>query len=106
MWSLFLEKAYAYTIGIPIAKDENGNPITKYEGANSTAAYIIDLISLAINIAFSLAILMILWGAFKYATSGGDEAKVRDGKDFIVGAVVGFALLVLIKVLLPLVEIQ
>lgn len=68
--------------------------------------YIIALFSQAINIAFALAILMALWGAFKYMTANGDDSKARDGKDTIVGAVIGFALLVLIKVLLPLFQIQ
>ncbi|HSX41765.1 MAG TPA: hypothetical protein VLE93_00255 [Candidatus Saccharimonadales bacterium] len=72
----------------------------------SFSAYLVALFGEAINIAFALAILMVLWGAFKYLSAGGDDGKVKDAKDTIVGAVIGFALLVLVKVLLPLFQIQ
>lgn len=98
MWERFVDKAYAYTINVPISG--NRKEYTNFSD------YFIDLIKLAINLAGSLAILMIVWGAFKYLTSAGDETKAREGKDIIVGAVVGFALLVLIRIIVPLVGIK
>lgn len=103
MWDWFLGRALAYTINVPIAKDENGKDIFEYP---SFKAYFLDLIKLAVNIAAALAVLMIVYGAFKYATSGGDESKAKDGKDMIVGALVGFGLLLLIRVLIPLLGLQ
>lgn len=94
MWDWLVGRAYAYTVNVPIANGRTEYPDFK--------TYFLDLIKLAINLASLLAILMIIWGAFKYSTSGGDEAKAKEGKDIIVGALVGFALLLLIRVLIPL----
>jgi len=103
MLSWFVDRAYAYTVNLPIAKDDQGNPITTYA---SFGGYLVDLIKFAVNIAFGLAVLMIIFGAFKYVTSGGDEAKTKDGKDIILSAVIGFAILVLIRILVPILGIQ
>lgn len=67
--------------------------------------YFVALMKWAVSIAGILAILVILWGAFKYTTSGGDQAKAKEGKDIIVGALVGFALLLLIRILIPIIGI-
>jgi hypothetical protein len=61
---------------------------------------------LAINIGGLIAILVIIYGAFLYVTSAGDEAKAKNGKDIIVGSLIGFILLVLIKVLVPILGIK
>lgn len=97
MLGWFVGRAYAYTVNLPIVKGR-----TEYA---SFGDYIKDLISFAINIAFGLAVLMIIFGAFKYVTSGGDESKTKDGKDIILSAVIGFAILVLIRILVPILGI-
>lgn len=94
----WVDKAWAYTINVPI---NNGR--TEY---SSFSEYFVDLINFAINIALALAVLVIVYGGFKYVTSGGDDAKAKDGKDLIVGAVVGLALLLLIKVIIPLLGLE
>lgn len=110
MWDWFLVKAYAYTINVPIAKECNivnakevCTPKTEY---TTFSAYFLDLINYAVTIAGALAILVIVFGAFKYVTSGGDDAKAKEGKDIIVGALIGFALLLLIKVIIPLLGLE
>lgn len=109
MGNFFIGRAYAFCVGLSpngsLPKGTNSCSPTSTYYANFNS-YLLDLFSAAINIAGLLAVLMILWGAFKYISASGDEAKVRDAKDTIVGAVIGFALLVLIKVLLPLIQIQ
>lgn len=98
-------RALAYTIGVPIeSKVVNGEkvPVTEY---SSFSDYFLALIKLATNIAIALAVLMIIWGAFKYVSSAGDDAKAKDGKDIIVGALVGLALLFLIKVIVPILRV-
>lgn len=100
---LFVTKAYAYTIGVPIEKDSNGKD--KLEYTNFTE-YFLALINVASNIAIGLAVLMIIWGAFKYISSGGDESKAREGKDVIVGSLVGLALLFLIKLIIPIIGVR
>lgn len=107
MWQWLVTPALAQTAAnCPSGQFYVGLAIGGQHCFASFSTYLVALFSAAINIAFGLAILMVLWGAFKYLTAGGDDAKVRDGKDTIVGAVIGFALLILIKVLLPLFQIQ
>ncbi len=107
MWQLFVTPAYAQAVtSCPPGQFYVGLAIGGEHCFKTFQAYLIVLFGQAINIAFGLALLMILWGAFKYVTAGGDDAKVRDAKDTIVGAVIGFALLILIKILLPLFQIQ
>ena len=104
MWDYFLIKAHAYTINVPIAKDKDtGLPKTNY---NSFNEYFLDLINYAVNLAFALAVLVIIFGALKYVTASGDDAKAKEGKDIIVGALVGLALLLLIKLILPLLGLE
>ena len=114
MWDYFLIKVHAYTINVPIAGDcddqgrqiEGGGgsyPCTDY---NSFTDYFLDLINYAVNLAFALAVLVIVFGAFKYVTAGGDDAKAKDGKDIIVGALIGLALLLLIKLIVPLLGVS
>lgn len=90
----FVGIAKAYEIGVPISGGK-----TTYTSFN---AYLVDLVNLAINIGGLIAILVIVYGGLLYVTSAGDEAKVKSAKDIIVGSLVGFALLVLIKVLVPI----
>jgi len=94
-----VERAYAYTINVPFTKGGK----TEY---TSFGEYISDLIGYAINIGAALAVLVVIFGAFKYATSAGDEAKAKDAKDIILGAVIGFALLVLIRLIVPILGIS
>ncbi len=67
--------------------------------------YFIALMKWALDIGESLAALIIIWGSFQYVTSAGDESKAKAGKDWIIGAVVGFVLLLLIRFLLPLIGV-
>jgi len=92
--SWLVERAWAYQIGIPLS----GNNKTY----DSFTAYLLDLIRLAINLSSLLAILVIMVGAYKYVTSAGDEGKIKDAKDLMVGSVVGFVMLVFIRILVSL----
>ena len=99
MWNNFLLKAHAdFIISVPIAKDGD-DPKTSYTSFNQ---YFLDLVNYAVNLALALAVLVIVFGAFKYVSAGGDDAKAKDGKDIIVGALVGLAILLLTKLIIPL----
>ena len=93
-----LERAYAYRINLPFPGQD--------QEISSFNEYIIQLIGFAINVGFALAVLVILYGAIKYTSGAGDEAKAKDSKDIILGAVIGFALLVLIRVIIPILGLQ
>lgn len=90
-----IERAYAeFSVGVPIS--EGKTTYTKFSD------YFIDLVTLAMNIGTAVAVVMVLYGAFKYVTSAGDDAKAKDGKDIIVGALVGLAILFLTRLMMPL----
>ncbi|MEX1123796.1 MAG: hypothetical protein WEC81_01335 [Patescibacteria group bacterium] len=117
--NLLVVRAHAYTINVPIASNCGPDGIkgvvdgvkgtvgkTKCTSYGGFSDYFLDLINYAVNIAFGLATLVIIFGAFKYVTSGGDDTKAKEGKDIIVGALIGLALLLLIKVIVPLVGLE
>ncbi len=119
MFNWLVDRAYAYTINVPIASNCGTNGIKGVvDGVRGTVGnsdctqysnfslYFLDLINYAVNIAGAIAILVIVYGAFKYVTSGGDDTKAKEGKDIIVGALIGFALLLLIKVIIPLLGLE
>jgi Type IV secretion system pilin len=59
---------------------------------------IIDKVSSAlIVIATPVVALMVLVGGFQIMTAGGNEEKVKSGKDTIMNAVIGFAIILLAK---------
>ena len=110
MWNNFLLKAHAYTVSVPIAKEckivdgvEECAPKIEYSSFNE---YFLDLVNYAVNLAFALAVLVIVFGALKYVSASGDDAKAKEGKDIIVGALVGLALLLLIKLIIPLLGVE
>ena len=98
MTQWFIEKAYAFDVAL------------KIPGGKSTYTsfqeYFHDLFNFFINLAAILTILILTFAAYKYVTSGGDEAKIKDAKDWIYGAVIGFVVLVFIKFLMPILGIQ
>lgn len=65
------------------SSDPNGD---KIGGTNGLFVAIIDLI---IYLTASISILMIIIGAFKYVTSGGDPSQTKSAKDTILFSLVG-----------------
>ena len=51
-------------------------------------------------LAIGLAILMIIWGGYKYMASQGNPDAIAEAKDVIVGAIIGLVLLILARLLL------
>lgn len=98
LFDRILPTAHAYTIGVPV----NGAGKVQY---NTFSEYFLDLVNRAMLLAVMVAILIIIWAAFKYVTSSGDETKAHEAKDMIIGAVVGLALLFLTRLLVPILGI-
>jgi len=42
-----------------------------------------------------ISVIMVIWGGFKYATSGGDETKIKDARNYILYGVIGLAVALL-----------
>lgn len=67
-------------------------------GSVSTIPQLIDRISdWLLGIATALLPLMIVWGAFKILVSGGKPETVKEGREIITYAVLGYALLLISK---------
>lgn len=69
-------------------------------GPNDLAGYIQDLYRWATALGIVVAILMIIWGGYTYATSGGEIEKINNAKENIVGAVIGLVILMLAALIL------
>lgn len=62
------------------------------KGINTLIANIINLISIIIGI---IAVVMVIFGGFKYITSGGDSSKATSARSTIIAALVGLVIVVL-----------
>ncbi len=51
------------------------------------------LIRVALSLLGVIAVVIILWGGFSWMTAGGEEAKIQDAKNLIIGGIVGLAII-------------
>ena len=87
---LFIQKAFAQgqQLGIPIPGTacNTTNPVT-------LPTYIGCIYEFATYLAVGLAIIMIIYGGYKYITSQGNPDAVGEAKDIIGGAIIGLLVL-------------
>ncbi|HYF96557.1 MAG TPA: pilin [Patescibacteria group bacterium] len=62
------------------------------EGVNDLIATVINIFSVIVGI---VAVIMIIYGGFRYITSGGDSSKITDAKNTILYAIVGLIIVAL-----------
>lgn len=62
------------------------------EGLNDLIAQVINIFSIIVGV---VAVIMIIYGGFRYITSGGDSSKVGDAKNTILYAIVGLIVVAL-----------
>ncbi len=67
--------------------------------------YIESIYVFAMEIGVSLVALMIIYAGFKYVTSQGNPSAINEAKDIIIGALSGFAMLVLIYFILEILNL-
>lgn len=91
---LFLIAAKAADAGLDIP----GSGIA--QGQYSWSSYILSIYRFSIKLGSSLVVLMIIFGAYKIITSQGDTKKVTEGKDMVLGSILGFVLLMVIGIIL------
>ena len=72
---------------------EDLNPL----GKGTTIKDVIDRVIswLVVYIGPSIVTLMILWGAFRIMTAGGEPEKFKEGKNIVTYAIIGYALLLI-----------
>jgi len=60
------------------------------DGTKITAvAFVANAVKTLLSIVGIIMVIMIIWGGFIWMTAGGDEAKVKKGKDIIVNTTIG-----------------
>lgn len=72
----------------------SGNPIS------GTSGLIADITNIVAYVAGAAAIIVIIIGAIRYITSGGDPGNVKQGKDAVLYAMIGLAVIVVAKTLI------
>ena len=65
-------------------------------GVKSIAITVIDILSLVVGI---VAVIMIIYGGFRYITSGGESGSVSSAKNTLIYAIVGLILVALAQVI-------
>lgn len=98
---LLIEKAHAVTVGlcIPGPNDAAGKPTCKDNFANYND-YIYAFLTYAQRVGFILVVLSVIWAGYLYLTSQGDSTKLNSAKDRVLGAILGFILLILLSTIL------
>ncbi|MFZ5559215.1 MAG: pilin [Patescibacteria group bacterium] len=54
-------------------------------------------------IGFAIAVIMLIWGAIKYMTAGGDPEKAKAGRQLMLNAVIGIVILLAVMFIITLV---
>lgn len=90
--------SYAVGLGAPVTSGET-NPST-------FADYTSRIYQFAVVIGISLAVLMIIFGGYKYMGSSGDPQSVAEAKEILIGAVVGLVLILLTRLILATIDPQ
>ncbi|HRH23448.1 MAG TPA: pilin [Candidatus Magasanikbacteria bacterium] len=56
-------------------------------------AVVVNIINLALTFLGLIAVILILWGGFKWMTAGGNDESVEAAKKIIIAAVIGLAII-------------
>jgi len=92
-----ISKVHAVGIGVKIP----GSDKTNY----TYDEYVATFLNWAIKIGLGLAVIMILYAGVKYIVSQGNPTAINDSKEIIIGAILGFLVLLLIQFILRALEI-
>jgi len=71
---------------------------------NALAEYINKIYDILLPIGAVAAIGMIVYAGIKYSTSGGSPDKIAEAKDIFISTIVGFAVLLLAKMIISLIN--
>jgi len=76
----------------------------KIPGTDKTSftfnSYISAILKYSIRLGFALAVLMLIYAGIKYLTSQGNQTAINDAKEIMLGAIIGFVMLLLIEAIL------
>ena len=69
---------------------------TAGSGLNSLATKVVNIFSVIVGI---VAVIMIIYGGFKYITSGGDSGNVSSAKNTLIYAIIGLIIVALAQII-------
>ncbi len=64
------------------------------QSEESAQTIIVRLINFALTFLGLIAVILILWGGFKWMTAGGNDEQVGEAKKIIIAAVIGLAIII------------
>ena len=76
--------------------DCSNAPTATTDSVNNTVALVINIFSWIVGV---ISVIMIIWGGFKYITSGGDSNNVTAAKNTILYAIIGLVIVALAQVI-------
>lgn len=85
---------------LPDAEWRDGECITSGTDLNGIITVFVNIFSVIVAI---VAVIMIIWGGFKYITSGGDSGNITTAKNTIIYAIIGLVIVALAQVLVQFV---
>lgn len=62
-------------------------------GYSDLGIFVTNILTLAFGIAILVVLVMLIWGAFEWITSGGDKEAVGKARNRIINALIGLAVL-------------
>jgi hypothetical protein len=75
-------------------------------GINDFFQYVTAIVAFCTNILGPvLAVAMIIFGGYRYIFSAGDSTALTEGKDIILGAIIGYAMLFLTKLIMNIIGV-
>ena len=63
------------------------------QGYSDLGAFVTNVFTLAFGVAILVVLVMLIWGAFEWITSGGDKEAVGKARNRIINALIGLAVL-------------
>ena len=63
------------------------------QGYSDLGAFVTNILTLAFGLAILVVLVMLIWGAFEWITSGGDKETVGKARGRIINALIGLAVL-------------
>jgi len=98
LFLLLPTKAFAVETGVAIPGF--GNSFASYN------SYISAVFQYSMKVGIVLTTLMIIYAGFKYMTSQGNPSAINEAKDIIIGSLSGFALLLVLYLVLNILNLK
>lgn len=99
------------TMAVPALADTGlpTPPCGVFNGLNCTNAtgpndIIVRVINIMLGVAFLVAVLFLIYGGFQYIFSAGNEEKAESGRNTVINALIGVAIIILSYVIVQIVS--